>query len=119
LQQKEEPKKEARPKADLPQDTSLKEAVVRMTEAAKAEERDKLIMTPAQWQKLVLSYMQSNRVAEFGKEIVNRVGKVSSIDEINKWLGLGMNIWNNTPQPDRGGKSAFEIRRDYDFTSGA
>jgi hypothetical protein len=118
LQQKEEPKKEARPKADLPQDTSLKEAVVRMTEAAKAEERDKLIMTPAQWQKLVLSYMQSNRVAEFGKEIVNRVGEVSAVEDLNKWLGLAMNIWNNTPQPDRGGKSAFEIRQNYDIRSG-
>jgi hypothetical protein len=29
-----------------------------------------------------------------------------------------MNIWNNTPQPDRDGKSAFEMSRDYDIQSG-
>jgi hypothetical protein len=119
LQQKEEPEKKARTKVDLPQDTSLKDAVARMTEAAKAEGRDKLIMTPAQWKKLVLSYMKSNRVAEFAKEIADRAGEVNSAEDLNKWLGLAMNIWNNTPQPDRGGKSAFEIRQDYDITSGA
>lgn len=42
------------------------------------------------------------------------VGTVNSIDELNKWLGLAMNIWNNTPQPDRSGKSPFEIGREYD-----
>jgi hypothetical protein len=26
-----------------------------------------------------------------------------------------MNIWNNTPQPDRGGKSPFEISQEYDI----
>lgn len=118
LQQKEEPEKEARPKVDLPQDTSLKDAVARMTEAAKTEGRDKLIMTPTQWKKLVLSYMKSNSVAEFAKEVADRAGEVNSVEDLNKWLGLAMNIWNNTPQPDRGGKSAFEIRQDYDIQSG-
>jgi hypothetical protein len=36
-------------------------------------------------------------------------GKVSSIDEANQWLGLATNIWNNTPQPDRGGRTAPEM----------
>ena len=61
-------------------------------------------MTTAQWKKLVLSHMKSSQINDFSKEIVNRVGKVNSVEEINKWLGLAMNIWNNTPQPDRGGK---------------
>jgi len=102
LQQRKDPS-EDRPKVELPRDSSLKVAVARMTEAAKAEGRQNLIMTPAQWKKLVLAHMKSSQINDFSKEIVNRVGKVNSIDELNKWLGLAMNIWNNTPQPDRGG----------------
>jgi len=91
--------------------------VARMTKEAKAEGRQDLIMTPAQWKKLVLTYINSERFAEFGKEIVDRVGEVESVDHIDKWFGLAMNIWNNTPQPDRGGKSPFEISREYNADS--
>jgi len=117
LQQRKDPS-EDRPKVELPRDSSLKVAVDRMTEAAKAEGRQNLIMTQAQWKKLVLTHMKSSQINDFSKDIMNRVGKVKSVEEINKWLGLAMNIWNNTPQPDRGGKSPFEISRDYDFQSG-
>ena len=89
-----------------------------MTKATRAEDRQDLIMTPGQWKKLVLSYMNSERFAEFGKEVVTRFGEVESVEETNKWLGLEMNIWNNTPQRDRGGKSSFEISREYDIQSG-
>jgi hypothetical protein len=109
---------EDRPKIELPRDSSLKAAVARMTKAAKAEGHQNLIMTPAQWKKLVLSHMKSSQINDFSKEIINRVGKVKSVEEINKWLGLAINIWNNTPQPDRGGKSPFEISREYDAQSG-
>ncbi len=102
----------------LPRDSSLKAAVARMTKAAKAEGHQSLIMTSAQWKKLVLSHMKSSQITDFSKEIVNRVGKVNSVEDINKWLGLAMNIWNNTPQPDRGGKSPFEIIHEYDTLSG-
>jgi hypothetical protein len=108
---------EDRSKIELPRDDTLKAAVDRMTKAAKAEGHQNLIMTPAQWKKLVLSHMKSNQINDFSQEIVNRVGEVNSIEEINKWLGLAMNIWNNTPQPDRGGKSPFEISREYDNQS--
>ena len=108
---------EDRSKIELPRDDTLKAAVDRMTKAAKAEGHQNLIMTPAQWKKLVLSHMKSKQINDFSQEIVNRVGEVNSIEEINKWLGLAMNIWNNTPQPDRGGKSPFEISREYDNQS--
>jgi hypothetical protein len=117
LQQRLEPS-EGRPKVEPPHDDTLKAAVARMTKAAEAKGRPKLVMTPAQWKKLVLSYLEAEKFAEFGKEIVNRVSEVESEDEINRWLGLAMNIWNNTPQPDRGGKSPFEISREYDIQSG-
>ncbi len=101
-------------KAEYPRDITLDAAVARMTEAAQAEGRKELIMAPDKWKELVLSYMMAGKVAEFGKEIVNRVGKADSIEDINRWLGLAMNIWNTTPQPDRGGKSAYEIGRPDD-----
>ena len=105
-------------KVELPRDYTLKAAVARMAKAAKAEGLQNLIMTPTQWKKLVLLHMKSSQINDFSKEIINRVGKVKSVEEINKWLGLAMNIWNNTPQPDRGGKSPFEISREYDIQSG-
>ncbi len=103
------------PKVELPRDSSLEAAVARMTKEAEAEGCPTLIMTHAQWQKLVLLHMNSSQINDFSKEIVKRVGSVNSVEEINKWLGLAMNIWNNTPQPDRGGKSAFEMRREFDI----
>ncbi len=117
LQQRKDPSGD-RQKVELPRDTSLKAAVARMTKEAKAEDRINLVMTMVQWKKLVLSHMKSSQINDFSKDIVKRVSKVNSIDELNKWLGLAMNIWNNTPQPDRGGKSPFEISREYDTQSG-
>ncbi len=105
-------------KVDLPRDSSLKAAVARMTEEAKTKGRQNLIMTPTQWKKLVLWHMKSSQINDFSKEIINRVGRFDSVEELNKWLELAINIWNNTPQPDRGGKSPFEIGRDYDTHSG-
>ena len=116
LQQRFEASKDG-PKAELPRDCSLEAAVARMTKEAEADARPNLIMTEAQWKKLVLLHMNSNQINDFSKEIVNRLGNVNSVEEINKWLGLAMNIWNNTPQPDRGGKSAFEMRREFDIQS--
>jgi hypothetical protein len=112
LQQRRDPS-EARPKVDLPRDTSLKAAVARMTKEANTEGRQGLIMTVGQWKKLVHAFMKSTQINEFSREIINRVGKVKSIEEIDKWLGLAMNIWNNTPQSDRVSKSPFEISQEY------
>ena len=117
LQQRKDPS-EDRPKVEPPRDGTLKAAVARMTESAQAEDRQNLIMTAAQWKKLVLSHMKSRQINDFNKEIINRVGEVNSVEELNKWLGLAMNIWNNTPQPDRDGKSPFELSREYDIQSG-
>ena len=117
LQQRKDPNDELL-KEKRPHDTSLKDAVARMTKTARAEGVESLVMTQAQWKKMVLKHMKSTEINDFSKEIVNRVGSVKSIDEINKWLGLAMNIWNNTPQPDRGGKSAIEIHKEYETESG-
>jgi hypothetical protein len=36
---------------------------------------------------------------------------LATIEEAQQLADLGFNIWNNTPQPDRGGKSALELAK--------
>jgi hypothetical protein len=114
LQQRRTERSEEGRKVEYPRDATLNAAVARMTEAAESEGREKLIMPAEEWKRLVLSYMMRDRVAEFGREVVKRVGEVESVEDLNKWLALAMNIWNTTPQPDRGDKSAYEIGRQDD-----
>lgn len=45
------------------------------------------------------------------REIVERIGDAKSVDDLNTWIQLAMNIWNNTPQPYRGGKTAHDLLR--------
>lgn len=101
-----------------PQDATLKAAVTRMTEAATREGKPKLIMTPEEWKSIVLSYMMNNDSNGFVKEIFRRTGGFKSVDEANRWLALASNIWNTTPQPDRGGKSAYQLRHQEGITRG-
>jgi len=96
---------------EYPRDDTLEAAVARMSEVAKKEGKPKLIMSQGEWKGIVLSYMKSNNSSGFAEEIYKRAGKFSSVAEANKWLALAMNIWNTTPQPDRGGKSATELIR--------
>jgi len=94
-----------------PTDDTLEAAVARMSEAAKKAGRMKLIMRPEEWKNIVLSYMTASDFDGFVEEIVKRGGKFKSVEDANKWLALVTNIWNTTPQPDRGGKSANELFR--------
>lgn len=96
---------------EYPRDDTLEAAVARMSKVAKKEGKPKLIMSPKEWKGIVLSHMMSNDTGGFAEEIYRRVEKISSVAEANKWLALAMNIWNTTPQPDRGGKSATELIR--------
>jgi len=96
---------------EYPQDDMLEEAVARMSEAAKKKGRPPFSMSPGEWKNIVPLHMKSNDFNGFVEEIYQRVGNFNSIKEINKWLALTTNIWNNTPQPDRGGKSANQLIR--------
>jgi hypothetical protein len=100
-----------RPKSEHPRDRTLDEAVARMTTAARAEGREGLVRSAEEWKTLVLACMKVNNFNRFSKDVVKRIGKVTSLDEMNKWLALAMNIWNSTPQPDRGGRTAYELSR--------
>jgi len=109
---------EERPKIDYPRDNTLEEAVARITAVAQAEGRDKLVRPAKEWKALVLSCMEENDLNRFSKKVMGWVGTVSSLDDMNKWLALAMNIWNATPQPDRGGKTAYEMGQQFDNRMG-
>jgi len=109
---------EERPKIDYPRDNTLEEAVVRMTEAAQVEGKKSLVHSIEEWKALVLACMEGNDLSKFIKKVMRWVGIVSSLDDVNKWLALAMNIWNATPQPDRGGKTAYEMGRQFDNRAG-
>jgi len=103
---------ESKPKIEYPRDKTLEEAVIRMTEAAQAGGKDKLVRSLEDWRKSVLACMKANDFNKFSKDIVKWVGEVPSLDNLNRWLALAMNIWNATPQPDRSGKTAYELSRE-------
>ncbi len=80
-----------------------------MTAAAQSEDKKKLIRPAEDWRTLVLACMWANDFNRFSKDVVERVGEASSVDALNRWLALAMTIWNATPQPDRGGRTAYEL----------
>ncbi len=84
-------------------------AVQMMTAAAQREGREGMVLSPKEWESLVVRCMADPDMMAFSKEIIRRVGVLESVDDVNRWLQLAMDIWNATPQPDRGGKSANEI----------
>lgn len=87
---------------------SLEDAVARMTATAKESGKDQLVMSEEEWQGLVQGYLD-REISEFVQDIVDRIGDLSSVDEANRFLRIAMDIWNNVPQPDRGGRSAARL----------
>lgn len=94
---------------ERPKDLTLTEAVNRMTEAATREGRPGLIRPEAEWGALVLRHLDSRDITAYMQEIIARVDDVQDVAELNQWLALAQNIWNTTPQPDRAGRTAYEL----------
>lgn len=88
---------------------TLAEAVDRMTKAAEVDQRPNLIKTEAEWERLVLRYLLSMAIDGFFEEIMEELGLNDDTDALNMWIALAQDIWNTTPQPDRGGKTALEL----------
>lgn len=107
LQGRKEKPEQERPEPE--RDATLAEAVARMTEAARAAGKPDLMLSIPEWTALVRPLLLSRDASEFNRELFRRLGEFPPLDEANRWLHLGMNIWNNTPQLDRGGKSANEL----------
>ncbi len=93
-------------------DQTLAEAVARMNIAATAAGREKLALSADEWTALVQPFLANLDATGFSRELLKRLGEDVAVEEANKWLHLAMNIWNNTPQPDRGGKSANELAQE-------
>jgi hypothetical protein len=106
LQMREEPDDERRRLP--PQDDTLDEAVARMTAAAEEASLPQLVMSAREWEAWVVSHLTNPNTMAFTQEFLDRLGPVEK-DDLSHWLGLLMNIWNTTPQPDRGGKSAVQM----------
>ena len=81
----------------------LDEAVAKMTEKAQEAGMLGLIKSPEEWERLVVSYHNNPKATAFYEEIHKHLSRVTSLEELNDWVQLATNIWNNTPQPDRGG----------------
>ena len=84
----------------------LDTAVARMTEAAQSEGRNNLVMTTQEWKSLFFSGMRGG-VRDFGMEMVSRTADAESLDIVNRWLALAMDIWNAMPETVR----LLELRR--------
>ncbi|SRR6266542_3569241 len=93
------------------QDATLAEAVARMTAAAKAAGRSGLIMAVSDWQAMVLAHLERLDAIGFNEKVADLAGPSDSIEDLNRWIQLAMNVWNATPQPDRAGKTAHELAR--------
>ena len=68
-----------------------------------------LKVTVNDWRTLVLARMGDSDPNAYFQDVMARIGPASSLDDLNGWLALANNIWNTTPQPDRGGKTATEL----------
>src|SRR6266542_2316586 len=93
------------------QDATLAEAVARMTAAAKAAGRSGLIIAVSDWQAMVLAHLERLDAIGFNEKVADLAGPSDSIEDLNRWIQLAMNVWNATPQPDRAGKTAHELAR--------
>lgn len=94
---------------ERPRDATLAGAVARMTEAATSAGRPWLVRAEVDWEALVLRHLNDADVTAFAREVIAWVGDVDDVRELNQWMALAQNIWNTTPQPDRGGLSAYEL----------
>lgn len=108
LQGRARPPGELRP-PEPPRDQNLGAAVARMTAWAERHGHDALVMSADDWEALVLKHIRSPVVTAFYQEVIGRVSEVSSEEELQELAGLLSNIWNNTPQPDRGGRTANQL----------
>jgi len=92
-----------------PQCLTLEAAVARLTTAATDAGRPELVLSVEEWRALVLRHMADTDANAYFSEIIGRIGSATSVEDLNLWLGLVNDIWNATPQPDRGGKTASEL----------
>jgi len=100
---------EEKPRRQRPEDRTFEAAVARMTDWAQQRGYSGLVLSPEEWQALVLKHLRAMRPTAILNDLLAKVGALESEEDLQAIVHLAMNIWNNTPQPDRGGKSAHEL----------
>jgi hypothetical protein len=101
------------PPPEPPRDQNLEAAVARMTAWAERHGHDALVMPADDWEALVLRYIGKRTITGYYQTVLERVSEFSSEEEMQELAGLLSNVWNNTPQPDRGGKTANQMAREH------
>lgn len=92
-----------------PRDRDIASAVARMAAWAREQGHPRLAMDVQEWQWLVLQYLPDRGNDRFVDELLKKLDREEPIETFQAMLDLATNIWNNTPQPNRGGKSANEM----------
>jgi len=100
---------------ERPEDDTLEAAVARMSEAARREGRTGLIMSPQEWQKIVLSYIERRNTGSFAEELYKRAGNFESIADVNtcgwRWRPTsGITRLSRTEEANR--RSSYCANRD-------
>ena len=104
----DEDRDEAAGRAEAP---TFDEAVAEMSALAERIGRPALAMPADEWRALVETHFDDVSVTDFVTEVMERGGEFADRDQANEVLALVQQIWNATPQPDRGGLSATELAR--------
>lgn len=90
---------------------TLAEAVARMTEVAQQLGSPELMMSGEDWASLVRDHFDDLAATAFFQEVIRRAGETASIEQVQLVTTLASEIWNATPQPDRGGLTARELNQ--------
>lgn len=105
--------REERPEPPMPRDDTLEAAVARMSGWAREKGRPELVMSVEEWQTLVQKYIVKLDTVGLFQHVIGKLGGARSEEELQEVLALANNIWNNTPQPDRGGLSPNQLVKLY------
>jgi hypothetical protein len=87
---------------------TLAEAVERMSRLARERGHPELNLSEETWSSMVLGYMEEMDATGFCSMIAASAAP-TDIDETQLWTDHASDVWNNTPQPERGGKSAAQL----------
>jgi hypothetical protein len=92
-----------------PRDATLGAAVARMSHWATEHGHDALVMTAADWETLVVKHLGDLSPTDCYQDLLTRAAGTLDESELGDVTQLASNIWNNTPQPDRGGRTANQL----------
>lgn len=89
---------------------SLDQAITQMNTFARRTGYTGLLMERTRWEELVLRHMQNLKPGDYINAVIHAAGlKSLTTDEYPEFIQNCMQIWSATPQPDRGGLSAYEL----------